>query len=63
MQGYLFSSAQPSDKIMDLFARHRARLAGDDGAGLASAGAPSALPGREQGFDVSEDQLISRRGE
>jgi len=30
MQGYLFSVPQPADKILDLFARHRARLAGCD---------------------------------
>jgi len=47
MQGYLFSSAQSSDRIMDLFARHRARLAEGDGAGLASAGGLPALPGRQ----------------
>ncbi|MDN5004792.1 EAL domain-containing protein [Bradyrhizobium sp. GCM10027634] len=31
MQGYLFSAAKPADKIMELFALHRSRLAQRDG--------------------------------
>ncbi|WP_375314733.1 EAL domain-containing protein [Bradyrhizobium sp. A5] len=32
MQGYLFSAAKPADKVMELFALHRSRLAQRDGA-------------------------------
>jgi diguanylate cyclase (GGDEF)-like protein len=32
MQGYLFSAAKPADKMLDLFALHRSRLAQRDGA-------------------------------
>ncbi|MEH2485620.1 bifunctional diguanylate cyclase/phosphodiesterase [Bradyrhizobium sp. AZCC 2230] len=31
MQGYLFSAAKPADKVMELFALHRSRLAQRDG--------------------------------
>ncbi len=31
MQGYLFSAAKPADKVMELFALHRSRLAQSDG--------------------------------
>jgi hypothetical protein len=31
MQGYLFSAAKPADKVLELFAAHRSRLAQRDG--------------------------------
>ncbi|WP_298882548.1 EAL domain-containing protein [uncultured Bradyrhizobium sp.] len=33
MQGYLFSAARPADKVMELFALHRSRLAQREGSG------------------------------
>jgi hypothetical protein len=31
MQGYLFSAAKPAEKVLELFALHRSRLAQRDG--------------------------------